>query len=97
MSQDRPAAQATVLIDNDRTRAIEWRFAPGAETGHHRHELDYVIVPLTGGQLRAVAADGTESVWELTHGAPYFRPAGIEHNVINAGPDEAAFIEIEFK
>ncbi len=97
MSQDRPSAQPTVTIDNDRTRVTEWRFAPGAETGHHRHEYDYVVVPIMTGTLRIVAPDGSESVSELRHGAPYFRPAGVEHNVINAGAEEFAFIEVEFK
>jgi mannose-6-phosphate isomerase-like protein (cupin superfamily) len=97
MSQDRPSAQPTVMIDNARTRVTEWRFAPGAETGHHRHEYDYVVVPIMTGSLRIVAPDGSESVSELRHGAPYFRPAGVEHNVINGGPEEFAFIEVEFK
>ncbi len=97
MSQDRPSAQPTVTIDNDRTRVTEWRFAPGAETGHHRHEYDYVVVPIMTGSLRIIAPDGSESVSELRHGAPYFRPAGVEHNVINAGAEEFAFIEVEFK
>jgi hypothetical protein len=40
-------AQATpvVHIDDERFRATEWRFDPGAETGWHVHEHDYVIVP----------------------------------------------------
>ncbi len=97
MSQERPSAQPTVTIDNDRTRVTEWRFAPGAETGHHRHEYDYVVVPIMTGSLRIVAPDGSESVSELRHGAPYFRPAGVEHNVINAGSEDFAFIEVEFK
>ncbi len=97
MSQDRPSAQPTVMIDNDRTRVTEWRFAPGAETGHHRHEYDYVVVPIMTGSLRIIAPDGSESVSELRHGAPYFRPAGVEHNVINAGTADFAFIEVEFK
>ena len=97
MSQDRPSAQPTVTIDNDRTRVTEWRFAPGAETGHHRHEYDYVVVPIMTGSLRIIAPDGSESVSELRHGAPYFRPAGVEHNVINAGAEDFAFIEVEFK
>ncbi|MBW8056085.1 MAG: cupin domain-containing protein [Nitrospira sp.] len=97
MSQDRPSAQPTVMIDNDRTRVTEWRFAPGAETGHHRHEYDYVVVPIMTGSLRIIAPDGSESVSELRHGAPYFRPAGVEHNVINAGAADFAFIEVEFK
>ena len=33
----------------------------------------------------------------LTVGEPYFRPAGIEHDVINANPGAFAFIEIELK
>ncbi len=97
MSQERPSAQPTVMIDNDRTRVTEWRFAPGAETGHHRHEYDYVVVPIMTGSLRIIAPDGSESVAELRHGAPYFRPAGVEHNVINAGAEDFAFIEVEFK
>jgi quercetin dioxygenase-like cupin family protein len=97
MSQDRPAARPSVKIDNERTRVTEWRFAPGAETGHHRHEYDYLVVPLATGRLRIVAPDGTQSVAELTHGEPYARPAGVEHNVINAGSEDFAFIEVEFK
>ena len=40
-------AVASVRIDNERVRVTEWRFAPGAHTGHHRHEYPYVVVPLT--------------------------------------------------
>ena len=97
MTQDRPAAQPSVKIDTPRTRVTEWRFAPGAETGHHRHEYDYVVVPLATGRLCIVAPDGTESIAELTFGEPYARPAGVEHNVINAGTADFAFIEVEFK
>ena len=37
-------ATPTVFIDNERVRVTEWRFAPGAATGWHRHEYDYVVV-----------------------------------------------------
>ncbi len=93
---ERPAASSTVQVDNDRLRVTEWRFAPGAATGHHRHEFDYVVVPLTTGQLRLVEADG-ERVAELTAGLSYYRDAGVEHDVINASPGEFVFIEIEVK
>lgn len=96
MAGQRPAASSTVQIDNDRLRVTEWRFAPGAATGHHRHEFDYVVVPLTTGQLRLVEPDG-ERVAELTAGHSYYRDAGVEHDVINASPGEFAFIEIEIK
>lgn len=96
MAGRRPAASPTVQVDNDRLRVTEWRFAPGAATGHHRHEFDYVVVPLTTGQLRLVEADG-ERVAELTAGVSYYRNAGVEHDVINASPGEFVFIEIEVK
>ena len=40
-------AKSTIFEDNDRVRVTEWRFGPGEETGWHRHELDYTVVPLT--------------------------------------------------
>ena len=89
-------AKSTVFIDNDRVRVLEWRFAPGAEVGHHIHGLDYVVVPIMNGNLRAVTSEG-ESVNSLKVGQPYFREAGVEHNVINANEGEFAFIEVEIK
>ena len=90
-------AQPTVLIDNERVRVTEWRFAPGAATGWHRHELDYVVVPMTTGRLQMVDAEGETQVAELATGQPYFRAAGVEHDVINPGEFEFVFIEVETK
>ena len=89
-------ATATVRIDNERVRVTEWRFAPGANTGLHRHELAYVVVPLTTGRLAATGPAG-DTLNELVAGQPYFRPAGVEHDVRNANNFEFAFIEIELK
>ena len=86
----------TVLIDNESVRVTRWRFAPGAATGWHRHEHDYVIVPLTDGSLTLVEPEG-ERESDLTTGAPYFREAGVEHDVVNSNDHEFAFIEIEVK
>ena len=44
-------AKATVIIDNKRLRVTEWRFNPQAATGFHKHELDYMVVPITTGKL----------------------------------------------
>lgn len=96
-SQSKPrAAVATVQVDNERVRVTEWRFAPGAETGWHRHELDYVVVPMTTGRLR-LDTGSSEAIAELVLGQSYARQAPVEHNVINANPYELAFIEIEMK
>src|SRR3546814_10304399 len=77
-------ASGEIQEDNRRTRVTLWRFPPHGETGFHRHELDYVIVPLTSGPLTIVDKQGQETTAELTAGVSYFREAGVEHNVINA-------------
>ncbi|MBP5858433.1 cupin domain-containing protein [Marivibrio halodurans] len=95
-AKSRPQAESTLRIDTEETIATEWRFADGAETGWHRHALDYVVVPLGDGVLEIESADGTSRA-ELTNGIPYFRKAGVEHNVVNASGREFAFLEIELK
>ena len=86
----------TLQIDNDRVRVTAWRFPPGAATGYHRHEMDYVVVPLTSGRLRLLEPAGTREVG-LEAGVSYTRRAGVEHDVINANDFEFAFVEIELK
>jgi quercetin dioxygenase-like cupin family protein len=89
-------AVANLQIENDRVRVTEWRFAPGAATGYHRHELDYVVVPMTTGPLLLKEPQG-ERIAKLTAGQSYTRAAGVEHDVMNPGPGEIIFVEIELK
>jgi len=91
------AAKFDVQIDNDEVRVTEWRLAPGAATGHHRHEMDYVIVPVTDSDMTIVAPDGSRSIAQLRIGKSYFRKAGVEHDVLNETKDEIVFLEIELK
>ena len=90
------SAQASTIIDNHRVRVTEWRLPPGTATGHHRHELDYVVVPMTTGTLVIRDAEGDRDN-NLIAGAPYYRDSGAEHNVINDDGHEIVFIEIESK
>jgi quercetin dioxygenase-like cupin family protein len=96
MSSNRPAAVATQQIDNERVIVTEWRFAPGAETGWHRHAFDYVVIPGLDGKLLLESSEG-ERVAELHAGQSYFREAGVEHNVINANDYEFYFVEVELR
>ena len=93
----RPQAKATVFIDNARSVVTEWRFQPGAETGWHRHGHDYIVVPMTTGQLLLEEPGGVSRVVDLTAGTPYTRDAGVEHNVVNASLHEFVFLEIEMR
>lgn len=92
-----PQGLATVQVDNEYVRVTEWRFVPGAETGEHVHQMDYIVVPLADGQLKIVSPQGEESIVPLKQGASYFRKAGVHHNVINANAFDYAFVEIELK
>ena len=95
-AEARPAAHPTVQIENERVKVTEWRFAPGAATGWHRHGYDYVVVPMTTGNL--TIDDGTrQNLAALVTGRSYYRPAGVEHDVINANPFEFVFVEVEIK
>jgi beta-alanine degradation protein BauB len=89
-------AVATKHVDNEKVTVWEWRFAPGANTGWHKHGHDYVVVPLMDGKVKLETPDGTTFA-EMKAGSPYFRKAGVEHDVINANDTEYAFIEIELK
>ncbi len=94
-NKTRPLAKPTVFIDNDRTRVTEWRFAIGAHTGWHRHEMDYTVVPIMDGELKIIGPDGEETIAPLKQGVPYYRDCGVEHDVINNNDLEYAFIEVE--
>lgn len=83
-------------VENFRVIVTEWHLLPGAETGHHVHSHDYVVVPLTDGALRMQDEQGFRDV-QLCAGAAYARPAGIAHNVMNPTGSEFRFVEIELK
>ena len=91
----RPQETTLVRIETDRVKATEHAFAPGAETGWHVHEYDYVVVPLTDGRLLLEEPGGGTRYAELKAGIPYTRKAGVEHNVVNAGDAELRFLEVE--
>ena len=93
----REKAKPTVQIDNDKVKVTRWDFSSGEETGWHRHEMDYIVVPLTDGALTAEMPDGLAVENNLTIGASYARLVGVEHNIINNNDGPYSFIEIELK
>ncbi len=96
MATKRAAATPSTQVNNERVTVTEWRFAPDAETGWHKHGHDYVVVPMMDGKLLLETPNG-EIVSELKCGKSYFKQAGVEHNVVNASGAEFAFVEIEIK
>jgi quercetin dioxygenase-like cupin family protein len=93
---ERPLAIGTKQLETDRVIVTEWAFAPGAHTGWHRHGHDYVVVPITTGDLTIESAAGVIKASMVT-GTSYNRNVGVEHDVINDNPFPFRFIEIEMK
>jgi beta-alanine degradation protein BauB len=86
---------AHVHIDNDRVRVTRWTLAQGDETGQHVHEHDYVVIPIASGRMLITQPDGSQATSELTQAVPYFRQAGVRHNVTNPDARLLDFIEVE--
>ena len=93
----RKKAKANIQIDNDRIRVTKYSFNKNEETGFHVHQWDYVVIPQTNGQLLLIDDNELETTAMLIKGEPYYRKAGVSHNVINNGKEKLVFIELEIK
>ncbi len=93
----RALATATRVIDDARVRVTRFDFAPGAETGWHRHGHDYVITALTECRMTLELPGGEVTQVTVPAGTSYRRDAGVEHNVINDGDAAMSFVEVELK
>lgn len=93
----RVKAKSYIQIDNELIRVTKFIFKPGEETGMHKHQLDYIITPITNGKLILVNKEGKKNNTILMSSETYFRKAGVEHNVINSGNEILIFIETELK
>lgn len=96
MCETSGTAIPSILIENERVRVTRWNFSGrGNNTGWHRHDYDYVVVPLFDGWLDIKLAGGETVLAEMRNGVPYYRELGVEHDVRNGNDFECAFVEIE--
>ena len=93
----RPACIATLLVSDDRVIVTRFDFAPGAETGWHRHGHDYVITAVTDCPMLIEETGGGQRRVLVPAGTAYRRNAGVEHNVVNDGAFTMTFVEVELK
>ncbi|MGL5009473.1 MAG: cupin domain-containing protein [Paracoccaceae bacterium] len=93
----REMCTATPLADDARVRVTRFDFAPGAETGWHRHGFDYVITAVTDCHMLLEEPGGAERRVLVGAGMAYCRTAGVEHNVVNDGDVAMTFVEVELK
>jgi quercetin dioxygenase-like cupin family protein len=90
-------ALSDTSVDDARVRVTAWTFGDGEDTGQHRHEYDYIVVPVTGGTFLVTEPDGGRRELTQQAGVAYAGRAGTEHNVINRSGRTAVFVEIELK
>jgi quercetin dioxygenase-like cupin family protein len=93
----RPHCIATTLVDDARVRVTRFDFAPGSETGWHRHGYDYVITAVTDCPMLLEEPGGGSRRVFVAAGTAYRRDAGVEHNVVNDGAGPMSFVEVELK
>ena len=93
----REKASANIQIDNERIRVTEYSFNKNEDTGFHVHQWDYIVIPQTNGILLMIDENNVETTATLVKGQPYYREAGVSHNVINNGNKKLVFIELEIK
>ncbi len=92
-----PTARLNISAEDDRVRITTWTFRDGEDTGHHRHEYDYVVVPISGGTFAVTEPDGTTREMTQQAATAYLGRAGTEHNVTNRSGRTAVFVEVELK
>ena len=56
-----------------------------------------MVIPQTNGQILLIDNNEIETTAKLIKGEPYYRKAGISHNVINNGKEKLVFLELEIK
>ena len=98
MSRLMATAASVTVMDDEQVRVTTWTFSvDGDETGHHVHEYDYLVVPVTGGSFTIINDDTTTRELVQHAGEPYRGTAGASHNVVNSSGSTAVFVEIELK
>ncbi|MBV8835517.1 MAG: hypothetical protein JO000_03180 [Alphaproteobacteria bacterium] len=87
-----------VMFENERVRVWDFVVEPGKSKGWHRHELPYVIIPMTDGEIELESAlNGEIARPKGKVGEPIWRDAGEVHDLRNVGKTSYRNILIELK
>ncbi|MBP6684325.1 MAG: cupin [Leucobacter sp.] len=85
-----------VQLENEHFRVTQWTIEPGGAIPMHRHDFEYVVIPLVTDTMRVTNADGSVIEAKLETGVSYTRPAGSEHLVENPhSASNIVFVEVE--
>jgi hypothetical protein len=97
------AVGTRLLFENDRVRTWELRLAPGEESDIHRHELDHLLIQLSGDRIAVVPEPDTVGPYkdymeaEVIPGMTVFVKRGGVETARNIGTEPYREIIIELK
>lgn len=86
-----------ILFENDVVRIWSLALEPGEIQPWHRHDLPYIVVPLTAGDNVMRFADGRERATQETIGDALWREPGIPHELVNCSDWTYRNVLIELK
>ena len=92
-----------VIFENDRVRIWDMRLEPGESSDVHRHDLDYILVLLSGDRIAAEPEPDTEGPVterieaEVVPGATVYLTRGGVETAVNTGAQPYHEIIIELK
>ena len=92
-----------LLFENDRVRAWELRLAPGEDSPAHRHELDHMLIQLSGDRVAVIPEPDSEGPYrdyleaDVVPGATVFVRRGGVETARNVGAQPYHEIIIELK
>jgi quercetin dioxygenase-like cupin family protein len=86
-----------IIFENEHVRVWELAVEPGKDKGMHRHDLPYVIVPMTGGDIEIITIDGQSIRPKDVVGEAIWREAGEVHNLHNRGAGIYRNVLVEIK
>lgn len=92
-----------VLMENDRVRIWEMRLDPGQDSAVHRHDLDYILVQVSGDRIAGVPEPDSQGEYNeyieadvVPGNALYIGRGGVE-TARNVGDRQYYEILIELK
>jgi len=92
-----------LLFENDRVKAWELCLAPGEESAAHRHDLDHLLIQLSGDRVAVIPEPDTEGPYreyleaEVIPGMTVFVRRGGVETARNVGGEPYREIIIELK
>lgn len=95
-SKSANGSYSEIQLENQFFRVVKWVIEPLGSIPMHKHEYEYVVVPMMTGTMHVINADGSQITADLSEGVSYTRPSGAEHTIENRSDTQTVvFVEVE--